>query len=199
MKFDIHVHTNISKCSNIKLEDLIKKIKKLSFDFVFITDHNTIFKSRYECLLPGIEIKSAEGDILGLYVNEGIKKDLGVEETIELIHEQGGLAIAPHPWDIFRQGVRNFNNYKFDAIEVLNSRPVIPFSNLITQKLAKKQVCLAGSDSHFIQEFGRAYNLSELDDPFKAIKHNKVSWSGTAAFLLPHIRTKVYKLTKGLF
>jgi predicted metal-dependent phosphoesterase TrpH len=49
-------------------------------------------------VIPGAEITSRIGHVLAIDVDENIQKGLGVEETVELIHDLGGIAVASHPF-----------------------------------------------------------------------------------------------------
>ncbi len=182
MRFDIHVHSSFSSCANINPKRLLSRIESLGLDYVFITDHNTTrfhkYNSKYK-LLPGIEVKTDRGEILGLYVQEDIKKGLTPEETIDLIHDQGGLAVPSHPFDRIRSKLKNLSDMNFDAIEVFNGRILFQRFNIQALNSARDFVKLAGSDAHFLCELGSCWNESSFDDPYKAIKSGKVEWHGT--------------------
>jgi predicted metal-dependent phosphoesterase TrpH len=75
---------------------------------IIITDHDSA-KGRLvgkeaakDCrdfkVIPGAEITSRIGHLLTTDVDENIQKGLGVEETVELIHDLGGIAVASHPF-----------------------------------------------------------------------------------------------------
>ncbi|MBR9678856.1 MAG: hypothetical protein GON13_01150 [Nanoarchaeota archaeon] len=195
MKFDIQVHSRFSHCANMNVKKLLEKMDLLGFDYVFITDHNTMRfhkYNKYKQILPGIEVKTIEGEILGLYVQEKIKKGLSVEETIDKIHEQGGLAIPSHPFDKSREHFKHVN-YNFDAIEIFNGRVIFQKHNLQALNNARGFVKLAGSDSHFVSEFGKCYNTSPFDDPYKSIKTGKVKWHGSFNGISGHVKTALHK------
>jgi len=195
LKFDLHVHSNHSPCSNNNIHKILKKAERLRFDFIFITDHNSVSFHKsfsHPKVLPGTEILTNKGEIIGLYVQEKIPEGLSVKETIEEIHEQGGLAIAAHPLDPLRKGIRNFWEYKFDAVEVLNAR--IQSWSIVnnTKRKAQGFVHVAGSDAHFIQEFGETYNVSEYE-PYEAIKKGKIFYKGKLNRVYPHILSAIHK------
>lgn len=108
MIFDPHTHTDrYSRCATISLEKLILAEKK-KVDGIAITDHDHLLNEEETDhlsrkhgfkVLPGVEI-SAEGiyaHILAFGTEREIRPNLGVEETIAKIHEQGGIAVAAHP------------------------------------------------------------------------------------------------------
>lgn len=142
---------------------------------VAITDHDRIdaaLKIAREIkdflIIPGVEISSLDGHIIGLNIQEIVPKGLSVEETVDKIHELGGLAIACHPRAALKAGLRQRAIRKFDAIEVINAS-AFPFKRSVekARKIATEfglsQV--GGSDAHYAQEIGNAYTLvdAELD------------------------------------
>ncbi len=183
MKAELHSHTVYSrKCGNIKPRDLIKYAKLKGLDEVVITDHDTIKgylavrKLRPDVkVVCGEEITTKDGELLGLFLTEEVKSGMSAEETIDEIHKQGGLAIAPHPFDI-RNGLRSkITRLKLDGIEVFNSRTLWRKADTVA-RIHALQLGLtgtAGSDAHFPSELGTSYVEYE-DDLYKAIKRNKL-------------------------
>jgi len=156
--------------------DIIKLIKKKGLNGVAITDHNTIEGSlkalkiapKNFIVVPGLEISTADGHILGLNIRENISKSLTVEETVEKIIDLGGIAIVPH---LFRNmsGIKNENlkkiHKKIPAIEVYNSCS-LPKTNIKTARIAKKYDLggTGGSDSHDLLYAGYAYTIVDTTD-----------------------------------
>lgn len=183
LKVDLHVHTCYSSDSNVSLNSLLAEIKRKRLDGVAITDHDTVkgaletvkivssMTSEHQpIIIPGIEVSTERGHIIGLNVTECIPKGLSVIETIERIHEAGGIAIAAHPLSLFKDGVglsSKILSLGFDAIEVINSS-LFPFRLLvgICKKFAKENNLpqTAGSDSHVIEAIGLAYTLINTED-----------------------------------
>ena len=108
MKIDLHCHTYYSNDALSSQYDVIKEALKKGLNGVAITDHDTIsgwkdaVKAANELnafVILGEEIKSNEGDILGLFLKEEIKmKGCSTVQIINEIHRQEGLAIIPHPF-----------------------------------------------------------------------------------------------------
>jgi predicted metal-dependent phosphoesterase TrpH len=48
-------------------------------------------------VIPGIEITTADGDLLALFVIEKVDAGLSLIETVLRVRELGGICIAPHP------------------------------------------------------------------------------------------------------
>jgi predicted metal-dependent phosphoesterase TrpH len=170
LKIDFHVHTQYSRDSSITLKQVVSFAKKRGLDGVAITDHNTVkgalkLKTREIIVVPGIEVSTLEGHLLGLNVTIPIPAKLGIEESIQRIHDAGGIAVAPHPSAFYRSPPsRRVSSY--DAVEVMNASSV-PFSVLtyfsrrFAEGLGLPQT--GGSDSHYAPEIGSAYTVVEAD------------------------------------
>ena len=185
LKIDLHVHTCYSKDSCTTLKEVVTFAKKSGLDGVAITDHNTIkgalkMKTHEILVIPGIEVSTADGHLLGINVNTLIPSKLDIEETIHRIHEAGGIAIAPHPTALYKSPPsRSIRSY--DAVEVMNAAS-IPFSILtyFSRRFANDLDLpqTGGSDSHYAPEIGAAYTLvesnSEIDEIVCAIKKGVV-------------------------
>ncbi len=110
MKIDMHVHSRYSADSLITLEDIVFYTKERGLDGVAITDHDRLdgalkIAAKTELfIIPGIEVSSADGHILGLNVNEPISGRLGAQETVDRIHYAGGIAVACHPFGFLKGG-----------------------------------------------------------------------------------------------
>ena len=182
IRVDLHVHTQYSYDSLITPEDLVFYAKKSGLDGVAITDHDRldgalkIAKKTDFAIIPGIEISSLNGHIIGLNLQEPIPKGLSVEETVDRIHKAGGIAIACHPTALLKGSLGKHANSKFDAIEVINSS-AFPFSYSVrkNQQIASRLgiAHVAGTDAHYGPEIGYAYTYinseMEIDAIIKAI------------------------------
>ena len=208
-KMDSHIHSEYSPDSKSKLEDIFKVAKKKDIEIIGISDHNTVEGSKkaqklakdYDLLvIPSIEVSTLEGHILGFGCEENIKRDLQAAETIDLIHDQGGLAIIPHPYCFYRHGLlckENYKELKIDAIETKNARFIIGYCNNKAKKLSKKENLpgLGASDAHFYKFVGDCYSKidceKDIDSVLKSIKKAKVEALGKG--------TSNIKLSKYLF
>jgi hypothetical protein len=174
MKIDCHCHTVYSKHwlwgfdSLNTPEEMIKTAIKKGLNGLAITDHNNVKGSlvaekiakRYKGfkIITGTEIKTDSGEIIGMGIRENVPVFLSIEETIEKIHDLGGIAVAPHPFGnyLFRKCVKE-NALKADAIEVFNATLTKSANNkaLVLSKKFKTGKT-AGSDAHSINEVGNA-------------------------------------------
>lgn len=136
LKLDLHVHTMWSGDSTTTPEELAQAISAAGLDAVAITDHNTIAgalalaaSGELGCtVIVGEEIRTVDGDVIGLFLAERVPAGLKPFEAATLIREQGGLVYVPHPGD----GVRHSLDAAaiaalaaeglLDAVEVLNAK-----------------------------------------------------------------------------
>lgn len=186
LKIDLHVHTCFSRDSKTTLEDVILYAKMRKLDGVAITDHDTVEgaealsrKDTGLIIIPGIEVSTRRGHILGLNVTTPIPKGLDPAEAVDRIHEAGGISVAAHPLAVYKGGLsmRSLSALKLDAVEVVNSS-VLPFSLLtflnrrLSRKLGLPQT--GGSDSHVPEAIGLAYTIiyaeSDVDDIIESIR-----------------------------
>jgi predicted metal-dependent phosphoesterase TrpH len=207
MKCDLHIHSHYSYDSNSSIKEIIDSAIKKGIDCIAITDHNKIqgafeaieyAKSKPILVIPAIEVKSRDGDIIALNVKKEIKKDLSAEETIEEIREQGGLSIIAHPfgdWHGFKRNLKDFID-KVDAIEVFNASIFI--GNRKARELVKKYnlAFTAGSDAHEPKFIGRAYleipgnNLS-VKEILEAIKNKNCEPKGREFSLFEKVTERI--------
>ena len=189
LKIDLHVHTCYSSDSSITLDDVVAFAKKRGLDGVAVTDHNTVegaqkLKTSDIIVIPGIEVSTLNGHLLGLNVTVPIPAKRGMEETVRLIHDAGGIAVAPHPFSFYKSPpTRKVTCY--DAVEVMNAASV-PFSVLtryskrFAERLGLPQT--GGSDAHYAPEIGSAYTVVEsgpdVDEIVSTIKKGAVFAAG---------------------
>ncbi|MDH5483275.1 MAG: CehA/McbA family metallohydrolase [Candidatus Bathyarchaeota archaeon] len=172
LKIDLHIHTCYSYDSLVTPKELIFYAKKRGLDGLAITDHNRIdgalkiAKETDFTIIPGIEVSSSDGHVLGLNVQEQIPKWLSISETVDKIHEAGGIAVACHPVTFFKISLGEHTNSKLDAVEVINSS-AFPFKHSVkrSKKMASRlEVAqVAGSDAHYGPEIGCAYTIIESE------------------------------------
>ncbi|MCX8153526.1 MAG: CehA/McbA family metallohydrolase [Candidatus Bathyarchaeota archaeon] len=178
VKADLHVHTVYSNDSVITPKELVFYAKKQGLTAVAITDHNQvegalkIAKETDFVIIPGIEISSMHGHIVGLNVGERIPRGLSVAETVDRIHEAGGVAVACHPFALLKGSVGKHISSKFDAVETINAS-AFPF-NRATRKATQlaeqlKLPKVAGTDAHYGPVIGKAYTLIRSEESVDAI------------------------------
>lgn len=192
VKADLHVHTTYSSDSVIKPKELVLHAKKRGLNAVAVTDHNQvegalrIAKQIDFLIIPGIEVSTIQGHIVGLNVNELIPRDLSAEESVDLIHETGGIAIACHPFALLKGSIGKRVSGNFDAVETINAS-AFPFNRSVSRanQLAErlKLPKVAGTDAHYGPVVGQAYTLIDaevnVEAIIKAIKSGQCKPAGT--------------------
>ncbi len=215
MKCDLHIHTFYSYDSSASPEEIVEAALKKGVNCLAICDHGETrgaaeaidyAKDKPILIIPGIEIKSREGDILGLNIKEIIKNKLSASETIKRIKELGGLAIIPHPFGRFCSFKENLENIikEIDGIEVLNASIFGPGNQKalgIARKYNLPFTC--GSDAHFPNFVGRVFleipgeNLS-IEEVLEKIQNKEAKIGGKAANtfekIVDHSRRNLVKI-----
>jgi predicted metal-dependent phosphoesterase TrpH len=202
LKLDLHVHTVRSYDGHTRIQDLPKIIKAKRLDGLAVTEHDRFDPPEFDdvLILPGIEVSSRDGHVIGLGVHEAIPARLPADETIQRIHQQGGIAIIPHPYDPVCECVKlaRLNN-RPDAVETLNADALsFHVSNWLARRDAEKfnlpQV--GGSDSHIPESIGDAYTMVDaqshgLEEALEAIRAGRVRPEGHAT----SVANKLHKLS----
>jgi len=164
-------------------KEIVRYAKRIGLDGIAITDHNNIKAWRQAekeakrlgvLFLPGEEIGSKDGHILAIGINEFVESGLSAEETVDRIRSQGGICIAPHPYDIKGDGLKN-KMHVADAVEVFNALNMDRISNKLARLKARimHKPVVAGSDAHTLSMIGHAVTIMDacsVDDVIKAIK-----------------------------
>jgi predicted metal-dependent phosphoesterase TrpH len=178
VKVDLHVHTVYSPDSLITLEQLVFWAKRRGLNAVAVTDHNRVegalkmAKETDFLIIPGTEVNSSDGHIVALNVHEVIPRDISADETVERIHAAGGIAVACHPFALFKGSLGKHASGKFDAIETINAS-ASPFKRSVrkAEEVAKrfKLPRVAGTDAHYAPAIGYAYTLVDAEPRVDAV------------------------------
>jgi len=191
---DLHVHTSHSIDGLCSVDEVVAAAKAKGLDGIAITDHNSIaghpeakkLSKGGFLVIPGVEVSSADGHIVGLGVRELIPRGLSAKETVGRIRKQGGIAIAAHPFALGRRPGLVYKA-KFDAIEVLNSRAFL-LSNPLARRFAERNKIpmVAGTDAHYRDEIGLAYTTVDCELKIESIlEHIKTGRSSASGRAVP--------------
>jgi len=159
----------------MSVKSLVARCLKAGLTCIAVTDHNTIEGALETAkiapfrVIIGEEVKSAGGELTGLFLKEPVPKGLPPLETVKRIKAQGGLVSIPHPFDIYRRSVITPEALAevlphADIIEAFNARNNLQSANRKAADLAKRhgKLVSAVSDSHTAYEVGRTY--TEMPD-----------------------------------
>src|ERR1700704_3135987 len=181
---DLHTHSFFFRDGVSRPEDMIATARAKGLHGIAITDHNTCDAVNYLLqkglmrldglpvdnflIIPGVEVTTAEGHLLCIGATLPYLKGKPAREVCEIIHERGGLAIPPHPYDLFRAGIRFpvLETLPVDAIEVFNAATTLRRYNRYAFKYAqlRKLPMTAASDAHHYAAIGTAYTILNTDD-----------------------------------
>lgn len=212
-RVDFHCHTKYSKCSNLEPERILRICKERGIQGVMICDHNTIagasaFKANLSpntdfIFIPGIEVLTNRGEIIGAWVEENLSTS-NFPEVAEEIKEHGGIVIIPHPYDVIRGKrfrVTESDLPFIDAIEVFNSRCILPRANKKALQLAERYSLkqTAGSDAHFAPEIGQAwisFNGSTVEEFRQSLMKGETMVEGRRSPFSVHLHTINHRLKR---
>jgi hypothetical protein len=166
---DLHMHTNHSHDCSVPVADLLDYAEGQGLGAIAITDHN-VFSGAQEAVqrardrklvvIPGEEIKTEKGEVIGLFLDEQIERGLPMADTIAAIREQGGVVYLPHPFDrlhtIPDAPTLHRHLPEIDVFEVYNARLLFEGFNDEALRFARKYNLTmgAGSDAHVLQGVG---------------------------------------------
>lgn len=192
---ELHAHSSLSYDGRDPVDDLLERAASVGLDGLAVTDHDEISASleavdrapEYGLVgIPGMEVTCAAGHVLALGVEEKIPKGRPFQETVSLIHDAGGIAVVPHPFQQSRSGVlANITKDDLtaaDAIEVYNSRLLTGRANRKAKRFARRREMpmVAGSDAHISEMVGRAVTNVDTDEREAAAILEAITAGGTS-------------------
>ncbi len=171
LRLDLHIHSERSPDGCMTLSEIVERAKTAGLDGAAVCDHDevmTAFPSFPDFLLiPGIEVSTEYGHLLGLFVREPLDtRDF--RQAAEGIHRQGGIAVLAHPFERSRDEERLTPILPFlDGVEIWNSRAdrKIRQANATAEAFAKARGLrpFAGSDAHLPQEIGGGVTVIQAE------------------------------------
>jgi predicted metal-dependent phosphoesterase TrpH len=173
LRVDLHLHSHFSHDGRSSLQQLLDRAHESGLDRLALTDHNTVegalnfVRMAPDLAIAGEEVKTIEGEVIGLFITGRIPPYLAPEEAMDLIHGMGGLTYIPHPLDRHRANFRPERIIdmaaRIDIIETYN-----PWCDAAANQAAAQladdldKVTATGSDSHSAEELGRSW--MEMED-----------------------------------
>jgi hypothetical protein len=183
--FDLHLHTHYSADACSSPEAMVGAAKRRGLSGIALTDHNTCEAVEHLTrkglirpdgqpvegflIVPGVEVSTADGHLLCLGTTLPYMKGKPAGEVVAAIRERGGVAVAPHPYDRFRAGIREeaLDDLDLAALETFNAAVSFKSFNKEAADYAARRglAATAGSDAHHASAAGissTAYDLQEL-------------------------------------
>ncbi|MCX6079328.1 MAG: PHP domain-containing protein [Chloroflexi bacterium] len=196
---DIHLHTIFSYDGTATVPAVLQRAARVGLHIIAITDHDEIrgalmaeqLGSHFGIqVIPGVEITTAEGDLLALSIHKLIPAGLSLIETVKRVGAQGGFCVAPHPgatglgmkslsaFSIFRAVKDQEVGKILIGIETYNATTLDRDANHSAKIWAERlNVAQTGSsDAHVLEAIGLGTTIfpgSTISDLYSAL------WTGT--------------------
>ncbi len=166
---DLHMHTEHSYDCSVPVEALLDHAEAQGLGAIAVTDHNVfagarkaveLARGRALTVIPGEEVKTTAGEVIGLFLSEEIPRGMSMADTITAIREQGGIVYLPHPFDRLHSipDARTLHRHlaEIDVFEVYNAKLLLDGFNDEALRFARKYNLTmgAGSDAHVVQAIG---------------------------------------------
>jgi hypothetical protein len=106
---EVHAHT-LASDGMVSPEELVAAAAAAGISVLCITDHDTIASTARAVeagLAVGVEVVSGQEvttalpsgtHIVGLFLSRPVRMGMSMEDTVDAIHDQGGLAVLAHPF-----------------------------------------------------------------------------------------------------
>jgi predicted metal-dependent phosphoesterase TrpH len=199
---DLHMHTEHSHDCAIPVAELLDYAETQGLGAIAITDHNVfggaheaveLARGRKLIVIPGEEVKTDSGEVIGLFLKEEIPRGMSMEDTIAAIREQNGVVYLPHPFDRLHAipDARTLHRFlaDIDVFEVYNARLLFEGFNDESLRFAHKYNLTmgAGSDAHVLQGVGTGLvRMRAFETPEEFL------WSLRSAEILRRPKSLVY-------
>lgn len=187
MRADPHCHT-LASDGMVTPRELVEAAAHAGLDLIAVTDHDTMAAVREAQaagkavgvgVIAGQEITTrapAQTHLVGWFLEKPVRRGMSLEDTVAAIHEQGGLAIVPHPFmpvyfGSIQPGAlrRLIERQPVDGIEIVFTAPLgARRRRLLELFYAANQLrlgaAIGGSDCHFgVHDIARAVTYYEGD------------------------------------
>lgn len=174
---DLHMHSTYSDGIGTIQQILDYAQEHTNLDVIALTDHDVIEgslrareiwargKYRFDFVV-GEEVSTKSGHLLALFVEKRIPPRLSMEESIDLIHAQGGLAVVAHPLNqLFRHScpryvldrIKASESVWLDGIETWNASFCGIHANRVAMQSNREDYGwpeLGDSDAHTLSAIG---------------------------------------------
>ena len=169
---DPHCHT-LSSDGMVTPRELVAAAVAAHLDLIAVTDHDTMESVREAqrwgegaglIVVAGQEVTTrwpAQTHVMGWFLEKPVKRGMSVEDTVDAIHDQGALAIVPHPFmpvyfGSIQPGMlrRLLEKRHVDGIEMVFTVPIgsrrrRQLDDFYAANRERLGAALGGSDCHF--------------------------------------------------
>jgi predicted metal-dependent phosphoesterase TrpH len=164
---DPHCHT-LASDGMVSAQELVEAAIKARLDLIAITDHDTMAEAFADhadvTVVAGEEITTrwpAQTHILGWFLRKPVRGGMSIEDTVAAIHDQGGLAVIPHPFMPTYFGSiqpnmlrRLIERHALDAIETMSTVPIgsrrrRELDSFYAENAERLGAAVGSSDCHF--------------------------------------------------
>ena len=196
VKAELHCHVKSNKLGYFPIlydavqtvEEIVDECVKKGIKILSITDHDNfennlrareyIKHKDYEILyVNGEEVSSKDGHVLAYGIKEKVEAGQTTKETIERIYNQGGIAVASHPFNYFFSLKDKIEENYFEVVEIFNASSSAMANQKAKEYVEKNKLSgIAGSDAHSKEGLGRGITVfkegvKNVGDVLEAIKN----------------------------
>jgi hypothetical protein len=187
MLADPHCHTFASD-GMVSPADLVDAAVKAHIDLIAVTDHDTMASVKEVqwrggaaglIVVAGQEITTklpATTHVMGWFLEKPVKRGMSLEDTVDAIHDQGGLSIIPHPFmPVYFGSIQPYmlrrliERHHVDGIEMMFTVPIgarrrRQLDAFYARNSERLGAAIGGSDCHFgARDIGQVLTAYEGD------------------------------------
>jgi predicted metal-dependent phosphoesterase TrpH len=169
---EVHAHT-LASDGMVSPEELVAAAADAGIAVLCITDHDTLSctpRTVEAALERGIEVVAGQEittagpsgtHVIGLFLQRPVRMGMSIEDTVDAIHDEGGLATLPHPFmpTFFasagpRRITRLLDHRTVDGIELRHTAVMAPWAWQKLDAFYQEHrdglgAALGAGDSHF--------------------------------------------------
>lgn len=182
---EVHAHT-LASDGMVTPEQLVAAAAAAGIAVLAVTDHDTcgaVDRAQEAGASLGVDVVRGEevttalpsgAHIVGLFLECQVRMGMSIEDTVDAIHDQGGLAVLAHPFmpTYFasiseRRTRRLLESRRIDGIELLHTAVMRPrgwsrLAGFYAENRERLGAALGAGDSHFgAHDLGRVVTLFE--------------------------------------
>lgn len=180
---ELHSHT-LASDGMVSADDLVRAASAIGLSVLCITDHDRLGATQRSIELGremGVDVVVGEEittrmppgvHIIGLFLRRPVRMGMTVADTVDAIHDEGGLAILPHPFmptyfaSIGSRQARDLLEHRqVDGIELRHTAVVLPgtwgrLDAFYREYRERLGAAIGAGDSHFgAADLGRVVTL----------------------------------------